>query len=83
MLQEKCHCLASSSRAVPAGKEQRMINLSVQPYCEKCGDFEPEVEKTVYENFYGNSKCHTEITCKHKIKCENIMRYLQEEVKKE
>lgn len=60
-----------------------MINLSVQPYCEKCGDFEPEVEKTVYENFYGNSKCHTEITCKHKIKCENIMRYLQEEVKKE
>ena len=28
-----------------------MINLSIQPYCEKCGDFEPEVEKNSIRKF--------------------------------
>ena len=60
-----------------------MINLNVQLYCDNCEAFEPEVEKTVHEDFYGNSKCHTEITCKNKSKCENIMQYLQKERKRE
>ena len=29
-----------------------MINLSIQPYCEKCGDFEPEVEKKQYTKIF-------------------------------
>ena len=56
-----------------------MIKLNVQPYCERCEDFEAEVEKTIYDNFYGNSKCYTEISCKNKSKCKSIMRYLEEE----
>jgi hypothetical protein len=60
-----------------------MIKLSIQPYCENCEHFKAEVEKTAYENFYGNSKCHTEISCKNKSKCESIMRYLKEERKGE
>ena len=59
-----------------------MINLNVKPYCDNCGDFEPEVEKTEFEKFYGNSGCQTEIMCKNRRKCENIMQYLKEEMKR-
>lgn len=58
-----------------------MINLSVQPYCENCMDFEAEVKKIEY--VYGSGRCYTEITCRNKSKCESIMRYLQEERKGE
>ena len=55
-----------------------MIEIKIQPYCEECRDFEPEVEKNEIESFFGNIICDTEITCRNKDRCEKMIEYLKE-----
>lgn len=54
-----------------------MILLNVRPYCENCEDFEPEIERTVIEDFFGNTECSTVVKCENMNKCESIMKYLK------
>ena len=54
-----------------------MISLSVEKYCENCGEFEPE---TIVEEacFLGREKIfNTQIICKHAGRCSAMMEELR------
>ena len=66
-----------------------MIKLTVDPYCENCPEFEPDVDKDIHT--YRSSdfrligtvaECDTTITCKHKLRCESMIRQLKKEQEK-
>ena len=52
------------------------IKLKVDPYCEQCPDFEPEVtkEELVCDNEV--FRTDTYIYCKHRLRCDAILDYL-------
>ena len=54
-----------------------MIILSIKPYCESCGDFEADVEKTkkLYFDDEPMLMGDTVIRCKHRELCDRIRRY--------
>lgn len=55
-----------------------MIILSIQPYCETCGDFEADVErptKLKFVSFEPLIAGNTVIRCKHRELCDRIRRY--------
>lgn len=60
-----------------------MIKLDIQPYCESCCDFEPDVSKPIREVIYYDNaendivQTDTIIRCMHAKRCENIRRYLK------
>ena len=62
-----------------------MIELIVNSYCNDCPEFEPDVDKNVFtwESFDFRdepvTKCDTKITCKHKPRCESMIRQLKKE----
>ena len=55
-----------------------MIRLTVADYCQNCPYFEPEVEKI---ETFDMSFINTSITCKDRVKCEQIHNHLKEEFK--
>lgn len=57
-----------------------MIRLIVGDYCSKCPDFEPNVDKTQFEDTGGSFlRTDTTITCKYRNRCQCIVdRLLQE-----
>jgi hypothetical protein len=66
-----------------------MIELTIDPYCQNCPEFEPDVDKNVYTlnsmDFRLEdpiTKCDTTITCKHKLRCKSMMRQLKKEQEK-
>lgn len=64
-----------------------MISLYVKDYCHNCPEFEPDVEKdTIYSENYlmGKRTTHTQtdIYCKHRDRCESMIKFLKEERKK-
>lgn len=61
-----------------------MISLYVKNYCHNCPEFEPDVEKdTIYSENYLMEKrtTHTQtyIYCKHKDRCESMIKFLKKE----
>lgn len=63
-----------------------MIRLEVQPYCESCLDFEPDVIRPVKAMSFTDEEIlisDTIIRCEHAKRCENIRRYLQQQSTKE
>ena len=63
-----------------------MIRLYVQNYCHDCPEFDPDVEKdTIYSENYlmGKRTTHTQtdIYCKHKDRCESMIKFLKEKEK--
>ena len=63
-----------------------MIVVDVQPYCNNCLDFEPDVEKP--EKVYDGTGdpiyiTDTVITCTKRKRCENIRKYIERELKGE
>ena len=64
-----------------------MIKLLVEKYCERCSEFEPDVEKTNYKDMqfmdYTNGErryitvCDTVVSCKHKDRCREIADYMR------
>lgn len=57
-----------------------MIRLEVQPYCDSCLDFEPDVIKP--QKIVDSFNCtyvvsDTIIRCEYAKRCENIKRYLK------
>ena len=66
-----------------------MIRVDVQPYCDSCCDFEPDITKPTKSSF---ATAFNEITvvqsdtiirCKYAKRCESIKRYLDSQSKKE
>lgn len=69
-----------------------MITLIVEPYCHRCPDFEPKVDKNIMEYYTDNlatmerhrySFANTEIRCEHCDRCHTIKEYLALERSKE
>ena len=62
-----------------------MIRIEVQPYCDACCDFDPDVKKPE-KMFYNDGaffQSDTIIRCKNAKRCESIKRYLDSQTKKE
>lgn len=63
-----------------------MIKLDIQDYCQSCRDFEPDItrpEKLIFKDYDGNSimiQSDTIIQCKYAKRCENIRRYLKQQM---
>jgi hypothetical protein len=66
-----------------------MIELTIDPYCQNCPEFEPHVDKDI--RTYRSSdfrlidpvtECDTTITCKHNLRCASMMRQLKKEQEK-
>lgn len=58
-----------------------MITLDIDDYCNNCNEFDADVEKdmVVLSNIQKTNqtcKCNTTITCKHRLRCQNIRGYL-------
>lgn len=56
-----------------------MIELIVADYCNNCVEFEPDVVKA----YSFGSDAYTTISCLHKKRCCEMIRYLKNELKKE
>lgn len=59
-----------------------MIRLELQPYCDSCLEFEPDVQKP--DSFYAGGEVYftsgdTVIRCEHRDKCERIRKFLKGE----
>lgn len=69
-----------------------MITFSVEPYCETCPEFEPDVTKddtvitTVDPADFGRVVekhiCDTRIYCKHRGRCNSIYTHAKESIKR-
>lgn len=62
-----------------------MIRLEVEPYCEDCLVFDPDIDmpqKMYCENNLV-SQTDTIIRCSYRYKCAGIKQYLEREMKKE
>lgn len=62
-----------------------MIKLEVQPYCQNCLVFDPDVEAPVRAcNMYGDDvyTSDTIIRCSRRKTCAGIKRYLEKEISK-
>lgn len=66
-----------------------MIELTIDPYCQNCPEFEPDVDKDI--RTYRSSdfrligpitECDTTITCKHALRCKSMVRQLKKEQEK-
>lgn len=62
-----------------------MIRVEVQPYCDACCDFDPDVKKPEKMFFNNGASCQSDtiIRCKNAKRCEAIKRYLESQAKKE
>lgn len=71
-----------------------MIKLEIEPYCEECMNFSPDVvkpEKSILYGFNHNtgereevvSVSDTIIRCEGRRNCSNILRYLEKQMKGE
>lgn len=66
-----------------------MIKLEVEPYCQQCLDFTPDVtrpERMVSEDLKGKRHeiySDTIVHCKHRKRCASIKRYLELQAKGE
>jgi hypothetical protein len=62
-----------------------MIRLDIQPYCDLCCDFDPDVTKPVKAYAVDSDKAvlqsDTIVQCKHAKRCESIKRYLERQIK--
>ena len=60
-----------------------MIRLDIQPYCEQCCDFDPDVTKPVKNTIYSDEpivlQTDTIVRCKNAKRCEHIKRYLEQQ----
>ena len=56
-----------------------MIVLDVKSYCSDCLSFEPDVESPVryYADFEVVSQSDTIVRCKHRRRCDAMVRYLE------
>ena len=59
-----------------------MITLLVEDYCQHCPDFEADVQKQYFDDFYNTVNVDTNIKCIHRNKCAHIKNYLEKEIKK-
>lgn len=54
----------------------KSFSLMLEPYCEYCGEFSPDVsriETTTFEDcMHGNSRFITNIRCEHASRCDRI-----------
>lgn len=56
-----------------------MIELQVKPYCQECGEFEPEVVKCEHTCMSDTiPRFNTVIYCEHQGRCERLMERLKE-----
>lgn len=66
-----------------------MIRLDIQPYCNACCDFDPDVTKPERSTFTTGLneitvvQSDTIVRCKYAKRCESIKRYLDYQAKKE
>lgn len=62
-----------------------MIRLEIQPYCDNCLNFDPDVKEP--QRFYCGSdavsQTDTVIRCSHRNECERLLRYLKNATKEE
>lgn len=64
-----------------------MIRIEVEPYCQQCLDFSPDVikpERIVASNVNGDVTemySDTIVQCKHRKRCAGITRFLTQQVK--
>jgi len=60
-----------------------MISLEVEPYCQNCPNFEPDVHKDIASLNIGNKdiiKCtNTIIICNNKFKCNELKQFIEKE----
>ena len=62
-----------------------MIRVEVEPYCQQCLDFSPDVTRAE-RLFYGEGELvlnDTIIRCEHRKRCAGIKRYLDQQMKGE
>lgn len=54
-----------------------MIKLNTDDYCENCPDFDPHLDQTICEDFYGENIVTNIVSCKHQSRCIEIARYIE------
>lgn len=60
------------------------IKLEIENYCERCGEFEPELDKYCFSYVLpSRDEYNTVISCKHKNRCAVMARALENEIRKE
>ena len=52
--------------------EHGSFNLILQWYCDGCGDFEADVQKTDISSLEEETRCMTDIHCKNAGKCRRM-----------
>ena len=62
-----------------------MIRVDVEPYCDKCLDFEPDVTKPERCKLKGAEFVFSDtiIQCKHRKRCAGLVRFLERQTKGE
>lgn len=61
-----------------------MIRLDIQPYCEDCIDFDPDVtrnDSVCFCDNVGAIRPDTVIRCSRRIRCAGIKRYLEKKAR--
>lgn len=59
-----------------------MIRIDIQPYCDDCLDFTPDVDSPVSYDADRRivRQSDTIIHCKYRNRCKNMVRYLQKQL---
>lgn len=52
------------------------IELKVDPFCENCPEFEPDVDKDIIHYELQGDKCYTTIKCEHQGRCKSMYMHL-------
>lgn len=62
-----------------------MIRVEVEPYCQQCLDFEPDVTKPERHMLKGTELVFSDtiIQCKHRKRCAGLVRFLERQSKGE
>ena len=61
-----------------------MIQVCVEPYCQNCPEFSPDVAKSTLRNSLDRYFCvDTTIFCEHREKCSRMYNAIKEETKNE
>lgn len=58
-----------------------MIELRIADYCHNCPEFEPDIDKYVFQGTEPIVK--TTVTCEHHQRCESMLSYIKTQLTKE
>ena len=55
-----------------------MIKLEVEDYCQKCSEFEPQIDKYTISTINSFETVDTFIYCEHRNRCKRIKEFIED-----